>query len=370
MTQIQKRFIPAGTGIRCKKVYSKLTPKGVCWHYTGNFAPTANAENHWKLWHRVDVGAHYVVDKNQIIWCAPHEEVIWHAGPGKDYTSYIKQKYPGGANSNLIGVELCICDGWPAIYNNAITLAVALCKQYGWDPYKNFERHYDCTRKQCPMHWADSYKGGNAAWKKFLADVDAALKRESQPPYDGPFSDMQGHWAEGVVNELHKLGLVSGANGMFSPNVQCNRAEVAAMIVRAANRIGLKEDRPPKKFADVPHPKCTWATDSILKASALGLIGGYPDGTFKPMNSITRAEFAVITGNLLTRCGTSLPKASNIFSDTTNLWEGADAIICGLAELGILSKGKEFYPKRPLTRAELAAVLYRVMVHFGIIKPK
>ncbi len=362
---IEKRFVPEKKGIRCAKTYNVLTPKGVCWHYTGNYAKTANADNHWSLWNRVDTGAHYVVDKDKILWCAPHNEVIWHAGPGADYTSFIKSKFPAGANSSLIGVELCICDGWPAIYQKAVELGVALCKQYGWDSYKDFYRHYDCTRKQCPRDWADTTAGGHVAWEKFKTDVANALA------YSGPFKDMQGHWAESVVNKLYDMGIVKGSEGLYTPNAGCTRAEVVAMSVRIAAVLGIKEDRAPKKFTDIPNPKCIWATQAVYQANALGLFGGYDDGTFRPLNNITRAEFAVIVGNLFIRCGTSLPKASNIFSDVSNLRPSMIDVINGLTTLDIFKKGTgKFNPNDNLTRAELAVVLYRTLIHYGAVTLK
>lgn len=359
MANVIKHFVPAGRGIRCQKKYDKLIPEGVCWHYTGNFKPTANADAHASLWTRVDIGAHYVLDKNKIIWCAPHDEVVWHAGPGNQYTSFILNKFPRGANSSLIGVECCICDGWEAIYDNAVALGVELCQQYNWDPHKHFFRHYDCTKKQCPMYWTDSYPGGNMAWKKFKNDVVSALT-----PYNGPFKDMENHWAESMVTVLFKLGMISGTGaGIFSPNKELNRAEAAVMVIRILDKI--KKQVPDKNivhFKDIPHPDCKWATDVINKATAKGIINGYQDNTFKPMVFASRAEFAVIIANLLKAVGILVPKGRNIYSDTISHWAGED--VNGLAELGILAKGKNFNPKARLTRAEMAVIVYRVLKLF------
>jgi len=178
MVEIQCKFIPAGTGIRCPKQYSVLDPKGMCWHWTSNPKRGAGAENHWQYWHNTDVGAQYVVDDHTILQAAPDNEVVWHAGGG-DYTAYAKKKYPAGCNSSLIGVEMCInSDGdWNETYRNAGHLGSVKCVQYGWSPYINFERHYDCTRKDCPRFWTPYVTGGNETWKQFVDDVSEEIKK-------------------------------------------------------------------------------------------------------------------------------------------------------------------------------------------------
>ena len=172
--EITPSLVPAGTGIRCKKSYPRLIPEGMCWHWTANLKATANAINHFKLWHRVDTGAQYVVDDKNILQCALDTEVVWHAGPGSSYTPEIKKKYPRGPNVSLLGVELCVnSDGnWDETYKRAVYLGAYKCLQYGWSPYNDFVRHYDCTKKDCPRMMSPYVTGGDATWKRFLDDVN------------------------------------------------------------------------------------------------------------------------------------------------------------------------------------------------------
>lgn len=172
--QITEKFIPPGQGLRVDKENMILTPNGVCWHYTGNYAATADAEAHWEYWHKTIYGAHYCIDDKSILWVAPHNEVIWHAGPSNEFTPYIINKYPNsGPNLNLIGVELCVNEGskWSEVYKRAIYLGALLCRQNGWNPLYNFERHFDCTKKNCPAMWTPYIKSGEEGWKKFLYDI-------------------------------------------------------------------------------------------------------------------------------------------------------------------------------------------------------
>ena len=55
-----------------------------------------------------------------------------------------------------------------------------------------------------------------------------------------------------------------------------------------------------------------WAENNIRELVALGAIGGYPDGTFKPDNNITRAEFVTI----LVKAFALRAKTGHVFADT------------------------------------------------------
>lgn len=55
----------------------------------------------------------------------------------------------------------------------------------------------------------------------------------------------------------------------------------------------------PRPFADVPVDH--WVADAIVAAKDAGLMNGYPDGTFRPNQPVTRAELAAVIGKLITR---------------------------------------------------------------------
>uniref|UniRef100_UPI002FDFC53E peptidoglycan recognition protein family protein n=1 Tax=Thermodesulfitimonas autotrophica TaxID=1894989 RepID=UPI002FDFC53E len=171
-------LVPAGQGIRRPKKYITLTARGVCWHWTANTQKGADAKAHLQYWRKAEVGAHYIVDDTGAYQAAPDTEVVWHAGPGSLYTPEIKKKYPAGPNLSLIGVELCVNLGgnWEKTYRYAVALGAYLCKKYGFDPSKDFVRHYDCTRKDCPRMWTPYVAGGEDAWEDFKRNVLIELK--------------------------------------------------------------------------------------------------------------------------------------------------------------------------------------------------
>ncbi len=101
-----------------------------------------------------------------------------------------------------------------------------------------------------------------------------------------------------------------------------------------------------------------WAEGSIKNLMAEGIFNGYPDGSFRPDQSITRAELAK-TLAVSYEFNASGQKAQ--FSDTEQHW--AEEYITALAKAGIITgypDGK-FKPEAPITRAEMVAMLTRLL---------
>ncbi|MEW6229792.1 MAG: S-layer homology domain-containing protein [Bacillota bacterium] len=100
-----------------------------------------------------------------------------------------------------------------------------------------------------------------------------------------------------------------------------------------------------------------WAEEAITALVDEGIIGGYPDGTFKPENPVTRAEFA----KMVARAFAIRPTGEPRFRDISNNW--AKAYIIALSESGIVSGYPDgtFKPERHITRAEMATMLVRVV---------
>lgn len=108
------------------------------------------------------------------------------------------------------------------------------------------------------------------------------------------FADTPSSWYNGAINAVVKAGLMRGyPDGSFRPNDKITRAEFAQLIM------GLdKANSSVAPFADV---KAHWGEKAINQAYGNKRIIGYPDGSFRPDASITRAEAVVITNNLFDR---------------------------------------------------------------------
>nr|WP_255702408.1 Rib/alpha-like domain-containing protein [Peptoniphilus sp. KCTC 25270] len=123
----------------------------------------------------------------------------------------------------------------------------------------------------------------------------ARLKGYSLNNNEAPnFTDTPSGWYNSVINAVVANGLMQGyPDGSFRPNAPITRAEFAQMIkpIDKANN----GDAP---FADV---QGHWAEPAIDQAYGNNRIDGYPDGTFKPNDNITRAEAAKVLNSLFER---------------------------------------------------------------------
>lgn len=139
--------------------------------------------------------------------------------------------------------------------------------------------------------------------------------------YNHNFKDIANtRWSATAISYMNELGFIKGyPDGTFKPEKSITRAEFAAMATRFANLFGGGL----QGFVDVPYTH--WANDVIAKAASAGWVSGYPDGTFKPENKITRAEVVSITNRMLTRRAdkdfiTKHRSAILWFTDTPTHW--------------------------------------------------
>ena len=102
-------------------------------------------------------------------------------------------------------------------------------------------------------------------------------------------------WYNTAVSTLSSMGIITGyPDGTFRPNAAITRAEFAAIAARFDN----DGDKTAAKFSDIA---THWAKDEISIAYNNGWITGYPDGTFGPQRSITRAETMTLVNRVLNR---------------------------------------------------------------------
>lgn len=109
----------------------------------------------------------------------------------------------------------------------------------------------------------------------------------------------------------------------------------------------------PPRFTDV---EGHWASEAILQLAAAGVINGYPDGTFKPSRSLTRAEFVTLLVHALKLEIHQEP----MFADTATHW-GREAIAIAY-DYGLIKgyNADTFGPDDRITREEMAAIIARV----------
>lgn len=120
--------------------------------------------------------------------------------------------------------------------------------------------------------------------------------RESNMTTVNNFSDVAGDaWYNTAVSTLASMGIINGrGNGVFDGEATITRAEFAAIAARFDSGAYSGAD----KFSDVGGH---WAAELINRAAAKGWILGYSDGSFKPDQSITRAEAMTLINRVLGR---------------------------------------------------------------------
>lgn len=104
------------------------------------------------------------------------------------------------------------------------------------------------------------------------------------------FADCTGHWAEAYIDTARKYGIVSGTGeNHFEPDRWVTRAEMAVMLNNILGYSGTSQT-----FSDVSQTGYAWAYEAISALETQGILNGYADGSFRPQNSITRAETAAL----------------------------------------------------------------------------
>ncbi len=163
--------------------------------------------------------------------------------------------------------------------------------------------------------------------------------------------------APGDVSELlntdeHFAYMLGDDKGMFNPEQNMTRAEAAQMFY---NLLRDKDVLSDKTFADVSAD--AWYAKAVNALAGLGIISGYPDGSFGPQDQITRAEFAAIAVRF-----TTMVKEGRSFDDVPATHWAYDYIRSAGEFKWIDGVGGNLYqPARCILRAEAAAIVNHML---------
>jgi len=180
------------------------------------------------------------------------------------------------------------------------------------------------------------------------------------------FADMAEHWGRQDVERLAAKGIIQGRGAeQFDPNGSLSRAETAALLVRA---LGIVPSESGSSFTDM---KDKWYASSVVAAHKAGLLTGYNDGTFRPDDKVTREELAVMIGRAIAYAGGTghKPTVRDHMADTDRIAPWALESVEQALELGIIKgdNSGSFRPQAAATRAEMAAMLSRMLQSLGFI---
>ena len=192
-------------------------------------------------------------------------------------------------------------------------------------------------------------------------------EKRTEPPHVCPsarFTDVYiTKWYHEAVDYAVRKGLMNGvADDKFDPDGSTTRAMLVTILWRLE---GESADRAENPFRDVKPNQ--WYTDAVLWASEKGIVNGYGDGTFGPMDTLTREQFAAILQRYAKYKGLDVSKTADLsaYTDAESIsawareamrWANAEGLITGRTATTLAPQGSA-------TRAEAAAILMRFLEH-------
>ncbi|MCR8630375.1 InlB B-repeat-containing protein [Paenibacillus sp. N5-1-1-5] len=186
------------------------------------------------------------------------------------------------------------------------------------------------------------------------------------------FTDAAQHWAKDTINDMGSRMVISGVgNGMFNPDKDITRAEFAAIIVRG---LGLKLDNGTASFSDMN--SSDWFSGAIQTAYGYKLINGFEDGTFRPMDKITREQAMSIVAKAMTLTGlkAKLPsqedgKQLTLFADANNIAEWARSSVADCLQARLVSgrSSTQLASDAFITRSEVAVIIQKLLQKSDLI---
>ena len=186
--------------------------------------------------------------------------------------------------------------------------------------------------------------------------IHATFARKHTPTPSTPTVEIPDDDALGLNTTDHFAYIVGYGNGEVRPQNNITRAEVATIFFRLLTD-DVRDENLTKtnRYSDVA--ATSWYNTAVSTLSSMGIITGYPDGTFRPNTAITRAEFAAIAA----RFDNDGDKTAAKFSDIATHW-AKDEISIAYNNGWITGyPDGTFGPQRDITRAETMTLVNRVL---------
>ena len=186
--------------------------------------------------------------------------------------------------------------------------------------------------------------------------IHATFARKHTPTPSTPTVEIPDDDALGLNTTDHFAYIVGYGNGEVRPQNNITRAEVATIFFRLlTDDVRAENLTKTNRYSDVA--ATAWYNTAVSTLSSMGIITGYPDGTFRPNAAITRAEFAAIAA----RFDNDGDKTAAKFSDIATHW-AKDEISIAYNNGWITGyPDGTFGPQRDITRAETMTLVNRVL---------
>ena len=206
-----------------------------------------------------------------------------------------------------------------------------------------------------------------------------AVKAKENLPA-GVYPDTKDNWARDAIQAMTQAGYLSGyADNTFKPSAQITREQAAAIYGKVLQHnlneqeladIVTKESS--TSYSDVEADR--WSSSAIKLVSAAGVMEGTSKTAFTPSKTMDREQFVASAASLAKKLNLSTPvKTEKVtFKDEASISSTYLADIQYMAQRGIVASGatENFNPKQPVTRAQAATILNRMLNGAGLATQK
>lgn len=213
----------------------------------------------------------------------------------------------------------------------------------------------------------DSFKAGTATVEVLERVGDNFTVRVSDAAvraFSGRFSDDEASVHEVNIETIAALGITVGCNptrpDRFCPDRMVTRAQMMVFLSRA---LGEEASSAPAagRFTDVPDG--AWYRPHVERLADLGVVEPYPDGTFRPLEPLTRREMAVFLTRAFPHISPAATPAGTFADVAANAPDAAEveAVLTAGVTRGCSTAPMRYCPADPVTRAQMASFLVRAL---------
>lgn len=217
-----------------------------------------------------------------------------------------------------------------------------------------------CWLDETGRQWVEM-KNGEINWEKgeIAASMDhpgkfAVLAKPRVQAVE--ITDIKGHWAQKNIDNMVQRKIINGyQDGSFRPDAMITRAEFCTMLAKYL-AWDINDKQPATGFADI---KAHWAGAYIEACSNAGIVAGYDAQTFGPDDPVTREQMTVILGKAI---GIHASSELMVFNDKGKVAEWAVPFVMAAVHEKIINgyPDNSFRPQGTATRAEAATILAKI----------
>ena len=250
--------------------------------------------------------------------------------------------------------------------------------KHGSTVVKRDAKHADASAKNDAKRVDTSVKNDVKEDALKVEGKKAVKAKENLPA--GIYPDTKDNWARDAIQAMTQAGYLSGyADNTFKPSAQITREQAAAIYGKVLQHnlneqelaeIATKESS--TSYSDVEADR--WSSSAIKLVSAAGVMEGTSKTAFTPSKTMDREQFVASAASLAKKLNLSTPvKTEKVtFKDEASISSTYLADIQYMAQRGIVASGatENFNPKQPVTRAQAATILNRMLNGAGLATPK